>query len=160
MTGGDQREPLWASSLADQPRPNHDDGVVRVLDDPKEIPPPPGDLQRVRRRRLILGVVAAIGLVALLISVRSTSEGRRWLTIQDVPSYWGDIPMMCHTVRLEQDERAVEWFWCRAVGGRRLPPGLYRSPDSQWTSDITRRPARQSRVRISRDGEVVGWATY
>jgi hypothetical protein len=156
MTGRDRREPLWASSLADQPRLDHDDVVARVLDEPEEIPPTPGDQPRPRRPTLFLGAVAAIGILALL----AVLEGGGRLTIDDLPSSWGDIPMTCHTGRLEQGERAVEWFNCRAVGGRTPAPGVYRSPASQWTSDVTRRDARESWIRISDDGVVVGWAKY
>ena len=87
-------------------------------------------------------------------------EGEGSLVIEDVPSGWGDVPMICDTERLQDGVRAVERFWCRAVGGRELPTGTFRSPGSQWRSDITRAPARRSLVRISPDGEVEGWATY
>jgi hypothetical protein len=156
MTGGDQREPLWASSLADQPRPDYDDVTVRVLEEPDETASPPGDRQGAPRWKLMVGALPAIAIVALAIALEDGGA----LTIAEVPSYWGDAPMTCDTVRFEQGERAVEWFSCRALAGRRLPPGLYRSPDSQWTSDITRLDARQNVIRISPEGKVVGWATY
>lgn len=155
----DPREPLWASSLADESRPDYDDVIVRVLDEPDEPrraePPPrePGE----RPPLLALGLLAGVFLLGLLIA----TPGRTSWTVEDVPSYWGEIPMTCHTVRLEQDApRAAEWFWCRSLGGRRLPPGLYESPESQWTSDLTRRVARENRIRITEDGDLSGWARY
>ena len=87
-------------------------------------------------------------------------EGEGSLIIEDVPSGWGDVPMICDTERLADGDRAIERFWCRAVGGRELPTGTFRSPGSQWRSDITRLPAKRSLVRISEDGEVEGWAIY
>jgi hypothetical protein len=68
--------------------------------------------------------------------------------------------MTCETVRLEQGERALEWFRCRALDGGTLPPGLYRSPQSQWTSDITRRDAVANEMEISPEGVLTGWAAY
>ena len=158
MTGTDQPEPLWASSLADQTRPDYDDVIVRVLEEEaEEAPPAPaGDQQPLGRRPLVIGIVAATAAFVLAIALER--EGS--MTIAEVPSYWEDVPMTCHTVRLEEDERAIEMFRCRAVGGRSLPPGLYRTPDARWMSDITRRAARASQIRISPDGDVTGWATY
>ena len=155
---GDQKEPLWADSLADQPRPDYD-VIVRVLEEEPEDeapPPPPREPREPPGPRRIL---AALGLL-LVVAVLIAREGDGALTIADVPSGWGDVPMSCDTVRLERDERAVEHFTCRAIGGRPLPAGTYRSPESQWTSDISRRDADSSHVKISKDGEVVGWATY
>ena len=158
MTGGDPGGPLWASSLADRPRSDYDDVIVRVLEEPeKETPAPPArEPQPGRRRTLVLGVLGWLGVVSLVIALERPGP----LTITEVPSGWFDIPMTCHTVRLEREDSAVELFNCRALGGRRLPPGLYRSPKSQWTSDITRRDAKESRIRISPDGELVGSARY
>lgn len=160
MSGGDRREPLWASSLADQQSAGYDDVVVRVLEEPedelpKSPPRPPGGAPRDRRSLVAASIVAVV-----VFGVAIALEGRGSLTIADVPSGWGDVPLTCDTVRIEQGDRAVEHFRCRAIGGRPLPAGLYESPGSQWTSDITRRPARRSRIRISRDGLVTGWATY
>lgn len=154
-----EREPLWASGLASQPRPDYD-VIVRVLDDePDDDPSPSGPDSRPSpppsRRSVVAAVVAVI---VLLLAI--AAEGRGSLLIEDVPSGWGEVDMTCRTERLEEGDRAVERFWCRAVGGRALPAGTYRSPRSQWTSDITRRPAQESRVRISPDGDVEGWATY
>lgn len=158
MTGADPGGPLWASSLADQPRPDYDDVIVRVLEEPEEAgPTAPRERQPpAGRRTLLVGVLAWLGAVSLVIALERPGP----LTIADVPSGWFDIPMTCHTVRLEREDGAEELFNCRALGGRRLPPGLYRSPRSQWTSDITRRDAKESRIRISPDGELVGWARY
>jgi hypothetical protein len=156
MTGDDRRKPLWASSLADEPRPDYD-VIARVLEEPEDDPPPPPDDRPPARWPMpILGAAAAMGFLALLLVL----GGRGSLTIADVPSSWGEIPMTCHTTRLEQDDRAFEWFRCRSTGGLSLPPGLYRSPESQWSSDITRHPATESRIQISPDGEAEGWAAY
>jgi hypothetical protein len=158
MTGGDRRKPLWASSLADQPRPDYD-VIARILEEPEDDPhdpPPPQDQPPARWPMPVLGLAAVLGVIALLIAL----DGRGSLTIADVPSNWGEIPMTCHTARLEQDDRALEWFRCRATGGLTLPPGVYPSPESQWSSDITREPATESRIQISPDGEAEGWAAY
>jgi hypothetical protein len=152
-------KPLWASGLADHPLSNYDDVIVRVLEEePEETPaPPPSPAPQPSRPPRLLPKLGAALAVAVLVMVLDSPGA---LTVQDVPSYWGEIPMNCHTVRLEEDDASAEWFWCRAAGGRPLPPGLYESPESQWTSDITRREAKVSRIRISRDGEVAGWAGY
>ena len=101
----------------------------------------------------MLAVVIVLALVTAL-------SARGSLLVDDLPSAWGDVPMNCDTTRIERQERAVELFRCRALGGRGLPPGVYRSPESQWTSDVTRRDARASVVRITPDGEVTGWGLY
>jgi hypothetical protein len=156
----DPRRPLWASGLADEPRSGYDDVVVRVLEEePEEAPPQPQREEPApdrKRRSLVPALLGVLAFVAVVIAL----EGRGPLTIADVPSYWGDVPMTCDTIRVEDGDRAIEYFQCRALGGRRLPPGLYSSPESQWRSDLTRQAADQSRIRISRDGEVVGWARY
>jgi hypothetical protein len=152
-----EREPLWASGLASQPRPDYD-VIVRVLDDePDDEPLGPQEPQPSPPSRRVV-VAGAVAIVVLLLAI--ATEGRGSLMIVDVPSGWGEVDMTCRTERLEEGDRAVERFWCRAIGGRPLPAGTYRSPGSQWTSDITRRDAEESWVRISRDGEVEGWATY
>lgn len=160
MTGGDGRKPLWASGLADQPRADFDDVVVRVVEDEPEEdarPQPPRPERPPGRGRVPAWVaIPAVVVFGLAIAF----EGRGSMRIDEVPSFWGDVPMTCDTVRLARGDRAVERFTCRAVGDGRLPPGLYRSPDARWSSDFTGRPARSSRIRISRDGEVTGWATY
>lgn len=160
MTGGDGRKPLWADSLADQPRADYDDVVIRVLEDEPEedVRPAPARRERAPERRRVPRWAVVAAAVMLLLAV--AFEGRGSITIEDAPSYWGDVPMRCDTVRLAAGDEAVEQFTCRAVGGRSLPPGLYRSPDARWNSDLTGQRARQSRIRISPDGEVTGWATY
>jgi hypothetical protein len=161
------RKPLWASSLADQPQSAHDDVIVRVLEDepdeaplesPRPVPQPSG-----RRRLLDADAVLPAALAAVCIAMPGlVLQGPGSLTIKTVPSSWGDVPMKCHTVRVDAGERgrALERFRCRAVDDLPLPPGLYLSPESQWFSDITSRSSRESRVRITPDGEVTGTATY
>ena len=68
--------------------------------------------------------------------------------------------MRCDTARIQQTGRALELFRCRATGGGTLPTGVYRSPRSQWTSDLTRIDARVNLIEIFPDGELVGWAAY
>lgn len=157
MSRGDPPEPLWAYSLAEQPRP---DVIARVVEEePVDTPAPPrpaGAPRPARASGLVMGTLAAIAVAAVAFAVR---DGGEW-TVADVGSYWGDVPMICETTRLEQGEKAIEWFECRAVSGGVLPPGLYESPESQWTSDLTRKDAQESRIEISRDGRVVGWAKY
>jgi hypothetical protein len=154
MTGGDQREPLWASSLADQPRREEEPLRVRAPVEPQERPEPPPVTHG--RPLIVLGALAAVTMVSLAIAL----AGDPWMTVEELPSAWGDVPMTCETMRLEQDERALEWFRCFAVGGGALPPGVYRSPVSQWTSDVTRRDAVVNEIEITPDGELTGWAAY
>ena len=156
MTGGDQREPLWASSLADQPRREAEPARVRAPADSQERPAPSITREREGRPLVALGALAAVTIVALAIAL----AGDKWMTVEDLPSAWGDVPMTCETMRLEQGDRALEWFRCYAVGGGALPPGVYRSPVSQWTSDVTRRDAVVNEIEIAPDGELTGWAAY
>lgn len=132
--------------------------IVRVLEEePENVPAAPtGERGPRRRLPLVLGTVAtlAVGAVAL------AQDGSGSLTFEEVPSGWEDVPMTCDTMRIERGNRAIERFRCRALGGRPLPVGVFRPPGSTWTSDITRRPARDSRIEISEDGDVVGWAIY
>ena len=156
----DKREPLWADSLARQPERDFDDVSVRwEHDEPAAVPKPPrtdeGDRRRVAFGPFLVGLVVLAALAWMV-----TASPRGGLTVKDVPSAWGDVPMTCRTARLEQDGGAVEVFHCRAVGGGSLPPGTYRSPDSQWTSDITRVDARADVIEITPDGRVDGWAAY
>ena len=132
--------------------------IVRVLEEePDEVPAPTREPSPRRSRRpLALGVLAALGLGALVI----VQEGGGRLISEEVPSYWGEVPMTCDTLRMEQGGRAIERFKCRALGGRALPSGLFEPPDSAWASDITGRESKDSRIRISPDGEVEGWAIY
>ena len=156
MSGGDRYEPLWADSLADQPRP---DVIARVVEDEDDAPPPPPRPEDGPPGHLRALAFAALPLLAVMAVLLARESGGS-LTVEDVPSFWNDIPMTCHTVRLEQDARAVEWFQCRALGGGSLPPGLYESVDSRWRSDLTRERARSSRIRIAPDGKLVGRASY
>lgn len=151
-------KPLWADGLAEQPEPDYDDVIVRVLEEEEseDAPAPARRGAPQGRRAFVIAAVAAAAIVGLAAALAP----RTAFTLDDVPSFWGDVPMTCKTARFAQDERAVEFFWCRATSGESLPPGLYESPESSWTSDITRRPARSSRIRITPDGEVAGWATY
>lgn len=155
MSRRDRPEPLWASSLADQRQP-HDDVIVRVLEEePEERGERPAPPPKERRpARLAPGLLAALPLAALVIALEGDGPAI------DLPSYWGDVPMTCKTLRLERNGRAGEWFGCRALAGGRLPAGLYTPPESNWRSDVTRRSASDSRIRITRDGEVRGWALY
>lgn len=156
MTSGDDRPaPLWASSLAHQARreeavapPAAEDAMATAVH--REIQLPVG------QRAVALFLLAAVTVVALAASL----AGHNSMSVEDVPSYWGDVRMTCHTARFERDERALELFRCHAIGGGTLPPGVYASPDSIWTSDITRRNARLNAMRISPDGELTGWAAY
>jgi hypothetical protein len=159
------REPLWASSLARQPRAGDD--VVATWerdddDDDDEPSPPPAPAPAAATvhdfwpQAIALG--AALFAVLVLVAAALTSSGT--LTVRDVSSGWDDVPMTCRTLRLEDGDRALEAFRCHAVGAGRLPPGVYRSPDSQWTSDITRRDALADAMRISRSGVLTGVAVY
>ena len=159
MTGRKPPEPLWFNWKGDRDPPEHDDVTVRVLVEPEEDEedgPSPAEQPRERRPALVLAALAALGIVLLAIGLRDRTS----LTIAHVPSFWTDVPMICHTGRVDEDGRGIEWFECRAVGDRPLPPGLYSTPESQWTSDLTREDARETRIRISPDGEVAGWAVY
>jgi hypothetical protein len=68
--------------------------------------------------------------------------------------------MTCATVRVEEDDRALEFFRCKAQGAGRLPPGDYRPPETDWRSDFDRRRATDHAIRISPNGVVLGWARY
>ena len=156
-------EPLWASSLKDQPR--HDDVTVHVVREERGAPaprprrPPPdapaGDAP-FALRGIVLGTLAAV----VVIAIATLLADRGSLIVKDVPSSWGDVSMTCKTTRLEQDGHAFELFNCHADRGGTLPPGVYRSPESQWTSDLTRRDARANVIRITPDGQLYGWAAY
>ena len=132
--------------------------IVRVLEEePEDVPAPPRRERQPRRRLpLVLGLVAALAVGAVAIA----QDGTGALMFEEVPSGWEDVPMTCDTMRIEQGERAIERFRCRALGGRGLPSGVFGPPESNWNSDITRRPARDARIEISKDGDVVGWAAY
>jgi hypothetical protein len=155
MTAGDKREPLWASSLADQPQRTCD-AVPPEPDEAQEAPPRPIAEPRVGPRAVAFGGLA----VTVMVVLAMLAADRGSFKVEDVPSFWEDIEMTCRTARLERDDRALEVFSCQAVRGGTLPPGIYRSPDAQWTSDLTRRDARANAIEISPDGELTGWATY
>ena len=156
MTEG--REPLWASSLADQP-PRYDDvSVSWELEEEPKAPKAPKPPKEPRDRRLLPGLLIVLGVVFAFALAALTDGGT--LAVDDLPSGWGDTPMICKTARIQDGGAAFEMFRCHAVGGGVLPPGVYRSPESQWTSDFTRRDARASEIRIGTDGEVHGWAAY
>jgi hypothetical protein len=148
-------EPLWATSLAREPR--------RVEDVPRPpAPEPVRDTPAPEQGPPLVGVrvLAAVALAGLVVVLTASLVGRNSFSIGDVPSAWGDVKMRCHTARFEQDGRAVELFRCHAVGGGTLPAGLYESPESLWTSDVTRIDARANEIRIFPDGKLVGWAAY
>jgi hypothetical protein len=68
--------------------------------------------------------------------------------------------MTCATLRVEEDDRTLEFFRCNAQGAGRLPPGTYRPPETNWNSDFDRRRATDHAIRISPTGKVTGWALY
>jgi hypothetical protein len=157
MADGEQRRSLWADPPPDERPP---DVVARVLpDEPEEPPTAPPEAparQPVRPRALAIGAVAALVIVV----IASAISARGSLVVEDVPSSWGDVPMTCKTARFEEGGLAVELFRCHAVGDGKLPAGIYQSPDSLWTSDITRVDARANAMVISRNGQLKGWAAY
>jgi hypothetical protein len=151
---GDHRS-LWADPLPDEPEAGSGDTARWEAEEDEPQPTEP----RIAKERpgrvgvAVLAVVVATALLAVL-----TDRGAP--SVQAVPSAWDDIPMRCETLRLERAGSALEAFSCRATGAGRLPPGVYRTPASQWTSDLTRRDARHNEMRIDRDGRLVGWAVY
>lgn len=151
MSDGDQRSPLWATSLAPErePEPGRDDGAP---DGPPPVAAQPPFNPRVAAVRLLV-LAAIVGLAAAL-------AGRGSVTLAEVPSSWGPVPMTCDTARFEEEDRAVELFSCRATAGGTLPPGVYRSPASRWTSDLTRRDALVNEMVIAPDGDLTGVAVY
>ena len=102
---------------------------------------------------VLIGVITAALAGAIV-------TGRTVHIHETVGSAWEEIPMLCDTTRWERGGTALELFECRALGGGRLPPGRYLSPDSQWSSDLTGRPAVASAIRITRDGDLAGFAVY
>ena len=154
---------LWADPQPEESQ-QHSDVVARVV--PEEPDPPPRrdrEPRQPRERqptRLRPATVAIGAFIAIVIVGLAASQAGGSFAVEDVPSAWDDTPMICKTVRLEEGPRAIELFRCRAVAGPALPPGVYRAPDSRWTSDITRVPARANGMEIARDGELIGWATY
>ena len=177
MTGGEPRKPLWADSLAQRPRQS-DVNVSWTLDEPEDADQQPAPeqpqhepqaerqpvtwmpVERQPVAQWAFGIAIALLVLCFMVAAVTKLPRLDSLTVEEVPSYWGTITMTCHTVLLEDDGRAFERFRCRAIDGGVLPPGLYRSPEDQWTSDITRRQARTNEIRISENGELVGWAEY
>lgn len=148
-----EREPLWAGPRADEvPRPPEPVEPAPPVAEPDE-PPRPAP----RSPANLLGWLAALAAVAFTVVLIGRSSS---FTLADVPSSWEDIEMTCRTARFEEPNHSFELFRCRAIDGGELPPGRYRSPEAQWTSDITRVDARASLIRITRDGVLDGWAIY
>jgi hypothetical protein len=156
MTDGDRREPLWASSLADQPQREPDVFVRWERDEPE---PPPPRAEVARRPAGVWAWLAAAAALLLAAAVVSALTRGGSVAVVTVPSYWDDIPMTCRTARVAHGPRGIELFECRAPSGE-LPPGVYRSPDSQWSSDLTRQRALVDGIVISDDGVARGWAVY
>ena len=119
-----------------------------------EPPPPPVRPSGLRTVALLAAVVVVAAMVLGAVVGRTTAQ------ITELASAWGTVPMRCKTIRVEQGDRAFELFECRATGGLRLPPGVYRTPDAQWTSDLTRIDARVNEIVITQRGELTGWAAY
>jgi hypothetical protein len=137
-------EPLWAESLRREASPKPEAAAT-----PKRPSFP---------RRPVL-VIAALVACAVLVGA-ILSDGSSRVTFAHLPSYWESVAMTCATLRVEEDDRTVEFFRCKARGAGRLPPGEYRPPGTSWNSDFDRRRATDHRIRISPNGVVVGWALY
>src|SRR3712207_5405126 len=137
-------EPLWAESLRRAPSPKPE---VPAKPTPPSFP--------ARRALALVAVVAVAVLVGVIVSDRSDR-----VTFANLRSYWGTVEMTCATVRIEDADRTLEWFRCKAQGAGRLPPGTYRPPETRWNSDFDRRPARDHAIRISPTGVVLGRALY
>ena len=143
----DDREPykpLWAESLRREASPKPEAASK---------PKPPSF-----RERPALAIVALVMFGVLLGVIVSDDSSR--VTFADLPSYWGSVEMTCDTVRIEEDDRTLEFFRCNAQGTGQLPPGAYRPPETTWNSDFDRRRATDHAIRISPTGEVLGWALY
>ncbi len=156
----DRRKPLWATSLADEARPGDDVRIHRY--ESSADPEPAGDDDGVApgaRGNPAVRRAAAVLLVALVVAIAAVvAEGNT--LVRTVPSAWGAITMTCDVVRIEEAPRVIERFTCRATGGGTLPAGRYRSPGISWNSDIDRRRAIATDIRITRGGALTGWALY
>jgi hypothetical protein len=144
---GDDREPyepLWAESLRREASPTPEAAAN---------PKPPSFPTRPAL------AIAAVVAVAVLIGAIVSDDSSR-VTFANLPSYWESVKMRCATVRIEEDDRTIEIFRCKARGAGQLPPGTYRSPAISWNSDFDRRRASDLTIRISPTGVVVGWALY
>ena len=143
----DDREPykpLWAESLRREASPKPEAAAK---------PKPPSFPSRPA-----LAIVALVVFAVLLGAIVSDDSSR--VTFANLPSYWESVEMTCATVRVDEDGRALEFFFCKAQGAGQLPPGDYRPPESNWRSDFDRRRATDHAIRISPTGEVRGWALY
>ena len=137
-------DPLWAESLRREASPKPEAAAK---------PKPPSI-----RTRPALAIVALVVFAVVLGVIVSDDSSR--VTVADLPSYWGSVEMTCATVRVEEDDRALELFRCKAQGAGQLPPGDYRPPETNWRSDFDRRRATDHAIRISPNGVVLGWARY
>ncbi len=153
MADDRQREPLWASGLAHQPVPVRDERF-----DPPAPAGGPEDVQEPASAAFTLAI--ALMAVLTLMLAAAIVTGRTAYTRETVASGWGDIPMTCDTQRFDRDDRAFELFQCTAVGGGRLPPGLYESPRALWRSDLTGQEAAGNVIRITGGGALTGFAVY
>ena len=137
-------EPLWAESLRREASPKPE---AAAKPKPPSFPAGPA-----------LAIVALVAFAVLLGVIVSDHSSR--VNFADLPSYWGSVEMTCATVRIEEDDRTLEFFRCKAQGAGQLPPGSYRPPETNWNSDFDRRPATDHAIRISPNGVVLGWARY
>jgi hypothetical protein len=137
-------EPLWAESLRREPSPKPE---APAKPKPPSFPAGPA-----------LAIVGLVAFAVLLGVIVSDHSGR--VTFADLPSYWESVEMTCATVRIEEDDRTLEMFRCKAKGAGQLPPGAYRPPETNWNSDFDRRRATDHAIRISPNGVVLGWALY
>ena len=137
-------EPLWAESLR---REASSKPETAAKPKPPSFPARPA-----------LAIVALVVFAVLLGVIVSDDSSRT--TFADLPSYWGSVEMTCATVRIEEDDRTLEFFRCKAQNAGQLPPGAYRPPETNWNSDFDRRPATDHAIRISPNGVVLGWALY
>ena len=136
-------EPLWLESLRREASPKPE---AAAKPKPPSFPPRPA-----------LAIVALVAFAALGATDSDDSGG---VTFANLPSYWESVEMTCATVRIEEDDRTIEMFRCKAQDAGRLPPGAYRPPETNWNSDFDRRPATDHAIRISPNGVVLGWALY
>jgi hypothetical protein len=137
-------EPLWLESLRRTPSPKPD---APAKPKPPSFPAGPA--------LAILALVAFAVLLGVIVNAHSSR-----VTFADLPSYWGSVKMTCATIRIEEDDRTLEFFRCNAQGAGQLPPGAYRPPETNWNSDFDRRRATDHAIRISPTGVVLGWALY
>ena len=137
-------EPLWAESLRREASPKPEAAA-------KPKPPP-------FPSRPALAIAAVVALALLIGAIASDGSGR--VTFANLPSYWESVGMRCATLRVEEDDRTLEFFRCKAQDAGQLPPGTYRPPETNWNSDFDRRRATDVAIRISPAGVVVGWALY